>query len=183
MPLVRFVAQCAGSTGMALPGRRNGRLAGLEKKSFLLILIIPSASCACAGASLIYPKLDYTLLLLPILYCVNRAPPENRMIMRFLPSHFCNPLQTDVNRLQTDAFGVQSDAIGCVCASLRCVPRALGCAADAMENLQEPGRGLRKMQPWKYGLKNSARPNPAEKNTAPMLAAVPRAWGLFVHCL
>ena len=141
----------------------------------------PICPCACAGASLIYPKLSYTLLLLPILYCVNRAPPENRMIMRFLPSHFCNPLQTDVNRLQTDAFGVQSDAIGCVCASLRCVPRALGCAADAMENLQEPGRGLRKMQPWKYGLKNSARPNPAAKNTAPMLAAVPRAWGLFVH--
>ena len=82
-------------------------LAGLEKKSFLLILIIPSASCACAGASLIYSKLDYTLLLLPILYCVNRAPPENRMIMRFLPFHFCNPLQTDVNRLQTDAFQLQ----------------------------------------------------------------------------
>ena len=72
-----------------------------------LILIIPSASCACAGASLIYPKLDYTLLLLPILYCVNRAPPENRMIMRFLPFHFCNPLQTDVNRLQSDAFQLQ----------------------------------------------------------------------------
>ena len=67
----------------------------------------PIASCACAGASLIYPKLDYTLLLLPILYCVNRAPPENRMIMRFLPFHFCNPLQTDVNRLQTDAFPLQ----------------------------------------------------------------------------
>ena len=66
--------------------------------------------CACAGASLIYPKLDYTLLLLPILYCVNRAPPENRMIMRFLPFHFCNPLQTDVNRLQSDAFRVQLDA-------------------------------------------------------------------------
>ena len=46
-------------------------------------------------------------LLLPILYCVNRAPPENRMIMRFLPFHFCNPLQTDVNRLQTDAFSLQ----------------------------------------------------------------------------
>ena len=67
----------------------------------------PIASCACAGASLIYPKLDYTLLLLPILYCVNRAPPENRMIMRFLPFHFCNPLQTDVNRLQSDAFPLQ----------------------------------------------------------------------------
>ena len=66
--------------------------------------------CACAGASLIYPKLDYTLLLLPILYCVNRATPENRMIMRFFPFHFCNPLQTDVNRLQSDAFRVQLDA-------------------------------------------------------------------------
>ena len=103
----RFVAQCAGSTGMALPGRRNGRLAGLEKKFFLLILIIPSAPALARGASLIYPKLDYTLLILPILYCVNRAPPENRMIMRFLPFHFCNPLQTDVNRLQTDAFQLQ----------------------------------------------------------------------------
>ena len=79
-------------------------------KNFFSIFIIPSASCACAGASLIYPKLDYTLLLLPILYCVNRAPPENRMIMRFLPFHFCNPLQTDVNRLQSDAFRVQLDA-------------------------------------------------------------------------
>ena len=67
----------------------------------------PICPCACAGASLIYPKLDYTLLLLPILYCVNRAPLENRMIMRFLPFHFCNPLQTDVNRLQTDAFQLQ----------------------------------------------------------------------------
>ena len=108
MPLGRFVAQCAGSVGMALPGRLNGRPpCGPGEKVFLLILIIPSASCACAGASLIYPKLDYTLLLLPILYCVNRAPPENRMIMRFLPFHFCNPLQTDVNRLQTDAFPLQ----------------------------------------------------------------------------
>ena len=110
MPLGRFVAQCAGSVGMALPGRLYGRPpCGPGEKVFLLILIIPSASCACAGASLIYPKLDYTLLLLPILYCVNRAPPENRMIMRFLPFHFCNPLQTDVNRLQTDAFRVQLD--------------------------------------------------------------------------
>ena len=67
----------------------------------------PICPCACVGASLIYTKLDYTLLILPILYCVNRAPPENRMIMRFVPFHFFNPLQTDVNRLQTDAFQLQ----------------------------------------------------------------------------
>ena len=107
MPLVRFVAQCAGSTGMALPGRRNGRPLRAWRKSFSPRPHHPICPCACAGASLIYTKLDYTLLLVPILYCVNRAPPENRMIMRFLPFHFCNPLQTDVNRLQTDAFQLQ----------------------------------------------------------------------------
>ena len=108
MPLGRFVAQCAGSVGMALPGRLNGRPLRAWRKSFFSSSSSSHPPPALArGASLIYTKLSYTLLLLPILYCVNRAPPENRMIMRFLPFHFCNPLQTDVNRLQSDAFQLQ----------------------------------------------------------------------------
>ena len=137
--------------------------------------------CACAGASLIYPKLDYTLLLLPILYCVNRAPPENRMIMRFLPFHFCNPLQTDVNRLQSDAFQLQLRAfwMHLRVTSLRptCTWMRGGCngkfariRAWAMENAAV------EIRPGKLSATESSG-----KKYSPMLAAVPRAWGLFVH--
>ena len=92
------------------------------------------------------------------------------MIMRFLPFHFCNPLQTDVNRLQSDAFRVQLDAFArhFVASRLHLDARRV-----RLEICKNRVRGSWKMQPRKYGtgkygpgntvLENSARSNPAKK--------------------
>ena len=64
------------------------------------------------------PILDCTILLLPILYCVNRTTSENRMIKRFFHSIFAI-------RCKRDAFHLQTDAIRCRSASLHCALRAL----------------------------------------------------------
>ena len=64
------------------------------------------------------PILVCTILLLPILYCVNRTTSENRMIKRFFHSIFAI-------RCKRDAFHVQTDAIRYRSASLHCALRAL----------------------------------------------------------